>query len=649
MAEHKLYNLACGYADAGLKLLWFKLDKTPGIPWSNESSSDKAELKKWFYNVEAGQRRIGIKTGQDSRGVVVIDIDVNKKDRQTGEIADPRSVQEKLEYIAETYGALPDTLSVHTPSGGLHLYYIADRPVATLKKIFPNDPLDVDSRGDGGVVVAPDEVDYVTDSEYDEFHPKHMARLPDWMYDVVARRNPLTRKKTLYTGEIPLIPEMETAISDALMFMDCSDRDAWIKYGHAIKSLNSDDAKRLWMEWGQKHKSHNSDYAEKTWQSLAPSEIGIATLFYDAKAKGFEPESVSADILMKEQEHRSITDKPRFIFQTSKDAMKPRPPIEWIVENFMVKAGLCMVTGDAGSGKTWTALDMGVSIAEGQPWLGRAVIQGAVLVIDEESGDHRLATRLTKILRGHNGSESTPLYYTTMQGADIRDALDMYEIEKFITEKKIKFVIIDALMDVILGADENSVKDVMPAFAQLKQMIERTGCSVLVIHHNDKAGKGYRGSTAIKGAVDLLFEVDKAEKSDCIKIKTVKVRDAEPVDFKAKMLFGDTTFRMETDDGPAGDKMSLTKGERFVLEYLSEHGISLKIDIEAEGKRLGFPRSAHDAIYSLQKKGYIGRANAESASKTRAEYGIVEAKKYEVDLLIDKGYVMGNLEERNLC
>ena len=213
MSEHSLYNLACNYADQGIKLLWFKLDKTPGIAWSTESSNDRAKLHEWFYHLEPGQRRIGIKTGQDSRGVVVIDIDVNKKNKATGEIADIRSVEQKKEYIAETYGPLPDTLEVHTPSGGRHLYYIANRPVATLKKIFPGDPIDIDSRGDGGVVVAPDDRDYIVDGE---FHISNMAPLPEWLYDILARRNPLTRNKTEYTGEIPLIPEMEVAISDAL-------------------------------------------------------------------------------------------------------------------------------------------------------------------------------------------------------------------------------------------------------------------------------------------------------------------------------------------------------------------------------------------------------------------------------------------------
>ena len=189
MSDHVLYNLACDYATQGIKLLWFRLDKTPGIAWSTEASSNVEKLKEWFYHLEPGQRRIGIKTGQDSKGIVVIDIDVNKKDR-AGFIPDCRSVEQKKEYINETYGELSETLEVHTPSGGRHLYYISDRPIATLKKIFPGDPLDVDSRGDGGVVIAPDGKDYISDND---FIIENMAPLPEWMYDILSKRNPLTR------------------------------------------------------------------------------------------------------------------------------------------------------------------------------------------------------------------------------------------------------------------------------------------------------------------------------------------------------------------------------------------------------------------------------------------------------------------------
>lgn len=641
MSEHALYNLACDYADQGLKLLWFKLDKTPGVAWSSESTSDKSILKNWFYHLEPGQRRIGIKTGQDSRGVVVIDIDVNKRNKITGNIDDPRSVEEKKEYIYETYGELPETVEVHTPSGGRHLYYIADRPVATLKKIFPGDPIDIDSRGDGGVVVAPDEVDYITDGD---FNISEMAPLPEWLYDIIARRNPLTRKKTEYTGEVPLVPEMEVAISDALKYLDYSDRDVWIKTGHAVKSLNSDDAKKLWLEWGQQHSTFDPNYTEKTWESLNPAEISIATLFYDAKEKGYEPENISSDILIKEQERIAITEKPRFKILTAKDARAPRPDLQWLVKDLIIEGSLCMIVGDAGTGKTYIALDIAVAIAEGQAWLGREVLQGPVLIIDEESGEHRLSLRLKKIIEGHHGSDDTPLYFMSYQSVDLKNGLDTFEIEKFIIEKEIKFVVIDSLMEVIQGADENAAKDMTPVLYTINKMKERTGTTFFMIHHTSKSGDNYRGSTAIKGAVDLMLHVDKPEKGETVKIKSLKFRDGEPVSFKADLKFSDHAFWIELNNDKEDKlKREFKQTHINILKYISEnpdsHTDDLKENIPGEWK-------TNKNIIDYLKEFIMSRP-AGTNSKQGSIYSIHPDKHLEVKMIIEKKHRFGAIAEND--
>lgn len=634
MSEHTLYNIACSYADQGIKLLWFKLDKTPGIPWSTESSNDPAILKNWFYHLEPGQRRIGIKTGQDSRGIVVIDIDVNKKNKFTGEIADPRSVEEKKEYISETYGPLPETVEVHTPSGGRHLYYIADRPVATLKKIFPGDPIDIDSRGDGGVVVAPDEVDYITDGD---FNISDMAPLPEWLYDIIARRNPLTRNKTKYTGEIPLISEMEVAISDALKFLDYSDRDMWIKAGHAVKSLNSDDAKKLWLEWGQCYAEHNSDYAEKTWESLNPAEISIATLFYDAKEKGYECDTeISTEHLIKEQERKALTEKPRFKILTAKDAFLPRPELQWTLKDMILENSLSMIVGDAGTGKTYIALHIALSIALGLPWLSREVIQGPILIIDEESGEHRLSIRLKKIMHGMNGGEDTPLYYMSYQNMDLKNGLDTLEMEKFINEKEIKFVVIDALMEVSQGVDENSAKEMLPVLHALNQIKERSKVTFFVIHHASKSGDNYRGTTAIKGAVDSMFIVTKTKNNETIKIESIKIRDGEPISFKADLKFSDPAFWIELNEGKEIKlKREFSKEKIRILKFIAEKGQCRKIDIEENVP--GVWDTNFKRIKEMQE--YIKIEPVGTGPSQGNYYSIHADKHLDVKMIIDKGFL----------
>jgi RecA-family ATPase len=69
-------------------------------------------------------------------------------------------------------------------------------------------------------------------------------------------------------------------------------------------------------------------------------------------------------------------------------------------------------------------------------------------------------------------------------------------------------VIVDALADVMPGRDENAVKDTAPIFLTLRKIAEETQCAIIVIHHSNKTG-GYRGSSAIKGAIDLLLSVEK--------------------------------------------------------------------------------------------------------------------------------------------
>jgi hypothetical protein len=168
-----------------------------------------------------------------------------------------------------------------------------------------------------------------------------------------------------------------------------------------------------------------------------------------------------------------------------------------------------------------------------------------------------------------------------------------------------------------------------------------------MIHHNDKAGKGYRGSTAIKGSVDLMIEIKKAKNSDIVNFETVKVRDGEPCEFSAKMFFSDIDFRMEPttkeNNIPAD---AITKGEKFVLQYLQDNGMSYKIDMENTAKNQGLKYSIKDICPKLANRGYI--YGVIEAGTRKAMYAITDNKKIQIEALLEKGYIMGNLEEIKL-
>ena len=54
------------------------------------------------------------------------------------------------------------------------------------------------------------------------------------------------------------------------------------------------------------------------------------------------------------------------------------PPPDWLVKNVLPVGSQGVLFGPSGSGKSFVALDMALSLATGQPWQGLEVKQGPV-------------------------------------------------------------------------------------------------------------------------------------------------------------------------------------------------------------------------------------------------------------------------------
>ncbi len=93
------------------------------------------------------------------------------------------------------------------------------------------------------------------------------------------------------------------------------------------------------------------------------------------------------------------------------------------------------------------------------------------------------------------------------------------------------------------GRDDNSVQFVQPIFMVLRRLAEKTPAAIVIIHHCNKAG-GYRGSNAIKGAVDLMLLVESPPGSPVIDFKTEKARDSEPRIFTGFARFEQNAFSL---------------------------------------------------------------------------------------------------------
>jgi predicted ATP-dependent serine protease len=278
-----------------------------------------------------------------------------------------------------------------------------------------------------------------------------------------------------------------------------------------------------------------------------------------------------------------------------------------------------VVVGEPGSKKTYLLVDVGVCLALGVPWLDRQTKQVTVLLIDEESGTRRLLRRLGAVMRAHSAGKDLPLAYVTMSGLSLLEPDAADKLVQLIEAAGAGFVIIDALADVMLGGDENAVKDVQRVFYNLRHAAERTGAAIVVIHHTSKAG-GYRGSSAIKGAVDLMLMVESKPTSPNIDMSTLKSRDTEPFNLYAVARFEDEVTVISSSTG-ASPTESLSVCERHVLQYLAENGDATVAEIQANAGKHSAD-AARQAVYALKRKSRVERRD-DGGAGARATYGVV--------------------------
>lgn len=274
-----------------------------------------------------------------------------------------------------------------------------------------------------------------------------------------------------------------------------------------------------------------------------------------------KPEPVAAV-----EPEKQLPSKSRFKLYTAEDALQPQEPIEWIIEGLFSAGSLSLVVGEPGSKKTWSMLDAAVAIARGDNWLGHETLPRSVLIIDEESGRRRISERIGKVLRGHGGNKDTMLYYVSLANFDFSASDDLNVLQNLIIETAAGFVLVDAMADIMPGKDENAVKDVQPIFLGMRRVAENTQAALALIHHSNKTTGQYRGSSAIKGAVDLMMQVESKPDSCDVTFKSEKVRDTPPFTFSGYAHFGGEEFYMTESE--KSTRINLNKAQEAVIRYL---------------------------------------------------------------------------------
>ena len=182
------------------------------------------------------------------------------------------------------------------------------------------------------------------------------------------------------------------------------------------------------------------------------------------------------------------------------DAEIPTPPAR--VAGFLPGEGFGVLAGPRKHGKTLLELQLGLCVAAGVPFLGRAVEQTPVLIIEEEGAARAMQDRLRGAMAALGVPADAPLHIAHRQRFRLDRADDVAEIDERIAATGAGLVIIGPLSQVAaIDENSNSADGMGPIVRTMTDLAARHRALVKLVHHLRKPV----GSTLAPKSVDEFF------------------------------------------------------------------------------------------------------------------------------------------------
>lgn len=262
----------------------------------------------------------------------------------------------------------------------------------------------------------------------------------------------------------------------------------------------------------------------------------------------------------------------------------------YLVNAFIEAGSVNVLAGEAGTGKTYLALELIRAVSTGAAFLSMNARQANCLFVDNESNESILKMRVEALERA--SGEVMNFEYINEQIKFDNDTTK--ELKAYIENNNIKLIVIDSLMASNIGANENDVKDTMLYFQKMKELA-RSGASIFIIHHLNKTG-GVRGSSAIKGAVDNLFTLtaeNAAKDIKKLKLASEKNRSGffEPLWYN--MQFSSAGTHFYNCEKPAAGEAIL----KDIIRYVSENeNVIIKDILDNFNSEFSYPQKVTEFL-----------------------------------------------------
>ena len=277
--------------------------------------------------------------------------------------------------------------------------------------------------------------------------------------------------------------------------------------------------------------------------------------------------------------------------------MRRRTEPEWLIDTVLPVSARALLYADSGIGKTYVAVDMACHVAFGKAWQGHGVTQGRVYYVASENPE-TIDARVKAWEALHHGAaqwkEAHPSedeqFEVIASGVDLAHPESVAELLSELEPAAL--VVIDTLLASSDSGDLVKPDDSKRMVSQINRIRERTGATVLIVHHTPDKGGNPMGGAVWRAALAVRMKLTRQHANGA--------------------NFG------EMGDFTEGDKIILkcekmTMWERFEPQTLPVRLV--RVVDPTTGKAVRVPAIATDKTNSRRssKKGTRTRAGSESA------------------------------------
>lgn len=455
-------------------------DKKPiaGSKGFKDATTDINKIREWWS--KNPNYNIGIATGQVSKGLIVIDLDVD----------DDKNGLESLNDWQIENGCFPQSWQTVTGRGGTHLLFTSDKPVRSHVGCLKG----VDVRAEGGYIVAPPSI-HPNGNRYEwEWYKGDCELLPiDETVEFFLAGGYAGSNTSTQHFEMPEVVN-KGGRNDMLFRMACSMQSKGLSDQAIIAAVEEENRTKC-----------NPPLSDTEVRQILSSAL--------SKLKGNSTTGTYSQPMNKEQPkpQKNIRKLKRASELMKKELEEPTVYVGVGEEIPLLVEGTCILSAKPKLGKSWLVLAMCLAISKGEDFLGYKTRKCSTLYLDLETSEQLQQKRIKKAL---NGSDIPENFYLDTE----TDSLDngfVQQIEAYLKEDpEIGVVVIDVFQIIRSSAKntkeneyEHAYRDITP----LNELAKKHHLSIILVCHDrkmvdlDDPFANILGSTGLQGAVAQMM------------------------------------------------------------------------------------------------------------------------------------------------